>query len=255
MRKHYLPYCALGAALLLLAVSCKKKDNDAPSCRIISATEVSENGLGMSSTSNYQFTYDSKKRLISSVRQINGGATYYISLAYGANTIIATYSSSAAGGTVRDSVSLNNKGQITNICFYYGVTNDDWINMRYEYEYAGGKLLRTINSSSTPGSSPVTSNVTVQNGDVVTIDDGMDPESYEYFTDKAFRLGDPLHFASFISYGQEITPNAHLLKRDLSSADTIDYSYDIDTDERIVKVTATSTASGITTTSYQYQCD
>jgi len=35
----------------------------------------------------------------------------------------------------------------------------------------------------------------------------------------------------FIRYGQSITNNVYLLKRQLSSTDTTDYSYDINTDD------------------------
>jgi len=218
---------------------CKKNNDKAPECRIISAT-------GVPGGASYQLTYDNTGKL-SRVVLGQGVITYD----YTGNGNMVTVTNMDSGQfRSRTVVTLNPVGLASNVRVEDDLTGATWSNTSYEYN--GDELSRSTSTSSA-GGAPSVSTYTWSDGNMIsatTDPTGPMPSTstFEYYTDKPRQNGDFLLLLQLLQ-GYEIYRNKNLIKGISGAVLTYIFAKD-------GKIASLEVAEGTTSfLDYQYQCN
>jgi hypothetical protein len=240
--RSFIACCAM-ALICLTLNSCKKSGDKNANCRIVTAHQV----VG-SIDYVINITYNNAGKI--STLASTGSVTVSKVFTYSGNTVIINITNAGAFQG-RDSITLNDKGKVTNIRQYKNVAGTVWTN--YAMEYGGDVLLKYYES--TNASAPKTITVTITNGNTTKVVDGATTINLEYWTDKNVQRGDYLEISALLEYGVNLYPHKNLIKTlDTGGGNIINYNYDFDERGLISKITATSGANS-STLDYQYQCN
>jgi hypothetical protein len=224
--------------------SCTKEGDKTASCRIVT---VSQSGPGPGTIQNLTYNNDGK---ISTLSATTGSSVINKVFNYSGNTIIV-YSTNGSGAfNSRDSITLDSKGRPLNIRQYFNQAGTNWYNLNLEYN--GDDLLRVQQSGPTGGTTFL---ATYSNGNMVSLQSASSTVTFEYYTDKKIQPGDFLDVTSLVQYGVRVYPQKNLIKTiDYGGGNISNFSYEMNSDGLISKATGT-TASDVTTLTYQYKCD
>lgn len=231
------------AVICISLTFCKKSSGKNNNCRIITITEVASGN-----TNIYNITYNDDGKIASLVT--SGSQPFTRSFTYSGNTILVdvTY---AGAFFYRDSVTLNDRGHMTNLRRYFNTASTNWINRALEYN--GDVLLKHhLTSSAMPN--PITYIITTTNGNTTKELGPTDTITYDYWTGKKIQ-GDYLEFFAVLEYGVNFYPHKNLFKsKDYGGGDLYNYSYEFDQDGLISTITSTH-GSDTSTITYQYACN
>lgn len=230
-------------AALFLIGSCKKDSDKNSNCRIVTVTQE-----GSGSTSIFNMTYNDQGKIATFSNSTTNGTTNKV-FTYSGNTVIVNVISGSSAS--RDSITLGANGKVLNIRRFPDLTGNDWTN--YSFEYNGDVLLKFIESHE-GNPTPLTTVVTVTDGNMTRLETGSSTTDLTYYTDKQMQPGGYIELAMMIEYGISIYPHKNLVKSiDYGGGDIATYEYEFDADGKISK--AISSQGGYETTlSYQYQC-
>ncbi len=233
---------ALIAGALLSNTSCKKNEDDSPVCRI-----TSMNTIDGSSVSVISIVYDNDGR-ISTVTTTGSSAGSKV-FTYSGNSINITEKTSSGVLENTYAITTNGNQNVTSVITKnnLGVTTETGL-----FEYDGnGKLSRATFQYGS--GTPYVTNTQFVNGDLSLATSTGSVSTYSYYTDKAYADGDIFKIQQLISYGALYIVNAHLVKSITSDSDITNFSYDYDSDGKIIKATSTS-GSDLTSNTYSYTC-
>jgi hypothetical protein len=246
MKKTSLLAALLLAAGLMTATSCKKKEDDKPTCRIIGVTE-NESGVNTA----VAVTYDTDKR-ISQVQRTTGNAVNTTVFTYSGNTISATTKNRLNIVVNKSDITLNNEGLISTIQRLNPINNS--VQSTTSFEYSNRQLTKVTEQSGSSNADVTTT--TYSNGNLATTTSttGM-TQSYEYYTDRNFLEGDFLRYSQYLESGALAIVNRNLVKAiTTDGSDILNLSYNFDNDGKVTHITQTQNAD-VTNYDFQYQCD
>lgn len=195
---------------------CKKSTDGKPKCRIIKATEEYNGG---SLITNIKYYLDGKISEVSN----NAAPGIHKKFTYSGNNI-RIITSTGGAFLLRDSITLNSNGNISNMRRFDTETGDHWAN--YSMEYSGDLLVKySITYNFSP--STYTFIITQTAGNVTKVVAPAGPVNYEYYTDKDVQPGDYLRFQYETSYGVNFFPQKNLVSvTDFGGPDIYYYTYE-----------------------------
>ncbi len=238
--KKLIKYLTFSVVLsgILFSTSCKK-DSTTPDCQLISL--ISESS-GISDTTLY--SYNNDRKILSAVN----GPNHVVYSYFGQTAIrLSTYGSS----TGRDSIIYGSNSLIKEI---YQFNPSGNLTTKQIYTYNGSNELTQVTETSYPSMAVKITNVTYANGDPVTISDGVNSTTLEYYTDKPAAKGDYLDVFQLSNFGGAYLKPKHLQKSIQSGSTLINFSYDLDANGNVTKLTYTS-GSTITVYNLAYNCN
>lgn len=235
----------LASFIILFAASCKKENINNQQCRIVTA--VYTDG---STSEIYNITYNSSKKP-SMITASSGSNSSIRTITYSGNTITSTNPDGSS-----TLVTLNSNNTIDNIQEFTNASSTDWYNTKIVYDLNGTPLKELF--SYARGSSIQTTIYTVSNGDIVSTYDGIETDTYEFYSDKPYQQGDFFgFFLSFLQYGVEgYRKSTHLSKSLLSAGNSTpaEITYEMNDKGMISKVSILNITNPFTIT-YQYECN
>ncbi len=236
--------------ILLSTTSCKKEEQNIINnkCRIIKFVR-SSNGVPHST---YNITYN-ESSMPSGITVSGGYGFYKKQITYEPNTITSLDTDLSGFFLKKDIVSLDN-GIIKNIRELKNQDGSQWFNIQIIYG-TNGIPVKEIHTAS----DWQTANewvYTISNGDIISLYSNGYITSYSFYNDKEDQQGSPFWFISMLAYGIEgYHKNAHLLKSvSVGSAPQL-YTYEMNNQGLISKMTEQTNNSYPEITEYIYKCN
>jgi YD repeat-containing protein len=226
-------------SIILLVTGCKKdppaEQQQKDPCKV---TSVSVNGTSVALTYNDDGT-------VSSVTSSGGTRTY----TYSDNTV--TQTTTVLGQFVQKIiVTQNSAGFATNVRTEYSADGSDWTNEVYEYD---GNQVSKLTYTDSESDEPEVSTFKWSGGNLVSVTDGDDITTIDYYTDKPSQAGDYV-FASQLVQGYFVFSNKNLVKTITDGDDVSNITYIFGDDGKINSFSEDD-GSDVTTYNFTYQCD
>jgi len=217
---------------------CKKNKAIEPDCYVIVIVP--------SSGAPVNFSYNSEGEIESIKEGLNS-----ISFIYKTDSIIASQTRNNIFYEKRK-YKLNSNGFPSNVRIESDQSGNNWIN--YSYEYNGTELKKMTITTSSAGLSQVY-NYTWNNGNLTSITDGTNTHTYEYYSDKTYRVGDACFLMERLhDYGVGVMRTKNMRKSDQyvspAGSYTLNYNYEFDSKGKVTAVKENSLTYNL-----QYQCN
>ena len=147
-------------------------------------------------------------------------------------------------------VTVNSAGLATNVKSEYTVDGSVWDNQAYEYD---GNQASKITYTTYLGGSADVATFQWSDGNLVSITDGSDVTTFDYYTDKTSQPGDYLALSQLIQ-GYEVFRSKNMVKSITDGTDMTNITYVFDNDG---KVTSLQGDDGTDQIAYglSYQCN
>lgn len=238
----------LCAVTLLLSVAvvlpgCKKDKQKTPDCKLVSAQIT-----GSTTPESYTFSYNADNK-VNQIMSVNGGTTSTTTLTYSGNKV--NVSQSIGGAIINKTVlTLNSAGRI--LLQEQRDPNNDTLISTTTMTYNGNGELLSIASMS--GGSTTLSTIAMSNGNIVSMTDGTNLTTLEYYTDQAWRAGDYIDILQRLQLGNNFyLVNKNLIKSLSFGTNITNFTYTFDDNNNISSLQMLSGGAPINV-SYQHQC-
>ena len=246
--------------IIWLCISaCKKKSNSSPSqakftgCRVYQITESSFDTTTLESSVVYTFYYNDDGT-VARINTKKGPATADYNDTYITYKKAYLLVSASSGGSVTseaDSIVIDGQGKVTYIFQnQYGSFQEVW--SYYQYDSLGNLVLITSHNYTTVSSQ----NFQWANGDIMWNTSGTDFLNYVYDA-SLYNIGNiNARIADLENYGRAIYSPKHLHSLAImDNADTIRYSYTLDSIGKLTYLKETDPGNYIKTTQITYACE